>query len=544
MAACFAHGRYDGEEASRCMSSLLAMGYRRFELDLYWDDAHRVWSLCPADLPSSDASSLQGGNSTSPPLSTHIGESESAREERVASSCASSIDISGVTSLLLDYFQHSENTIDARLIYVLLNIHASAISPTSYTSLGSHFRDSLSAYIYSPTHLQEDRKDLKSSWYSVHREHQPDGTYYTTDASLGIIQSTPNGWPSEGYVVISKGRRLLLGWGTIDPQLRGYDFAGDGDIIFPPEYIHSLANATQMNELCNIDSITGYSTGTNSSWAYTSKLDGAGSRTNKAMPLDPILNNVSNISSCGISLLLHDTLSNSTVLEDPVPYTRVVQATTWSWALDELGKLDPNKSDNTRPKGSGLRCALMGSSLGSRWRVGDCTEEHHAACRLSNDPYSWRLSSHATAYSSASDACPPDTSFAVPRTGVENAHLYALLRAGTTVNGSGVWLDLNSLHRQACWVTGGQNATCPYNVSQDALQRREVLVTLISGILVLVVAGLTAFVKCSAHRRTSRRKGKRREAGWEYEGYVSGLIACLDDNHMARWLITRIVCVK
>jgi hypothetical protein len=44
---CFPNGRYEDTAAARCFSNLLVLGFRRFELDVYWDLTRRLWSLCP-----------------------------------------------------------------------------------------------------------------------------------------------------------------------------------------------------------------------------------------------------------------------------------------------------------------------------------------------------------------------------------------------------------------------------------------------------------------------------------------------------------------
>ena len=51
-AACFYENRYEDDNAGNCVSNLLAAGFRRFELDLYWDQGRSVWSFCPVSIPA------------------------------------------------------------------------------------------------------------------------------------------------------------------------------------------------------------------------------------------------------------------------------------------------------------------------------------------------------------------------------------------------------------------------------------------------------------------------------------------------------------
>ncbi|KAF2732180.1 hypothetical protein EJ04DRAFT_514039, partial [Polyplosphaeria fusca] len=56
-AACFAHNQYENKAFQKCFSNLLAVGFRRYLIDVYWDPNRAVWSLCPVQVPSTDAES-------------------------------------------------------------------------------------------------------------------------------------------------------------------------------------------------------------------------------------------------------------------------------------------------------------------------------------------------------------------------------------------------------------------------------------------------------------------------------------------------------
>jgi hypothetical protein len=90
-------------------------------------------------------------------------------------SCTTTINYYVLTSVLLDYLQKTENTLDAHLLYLILNIRASASttkptlpapSPTSLPQaenyLGNLFSGNLSTFVYSPRNLQTERADLNS----------------------------------------------------------------------------------------------------------------------------------------------------------------------------------------------------------------------------------------------------------------------------------------------------------------------------------------------------------------------------------------------
>ena len=553
------------------------MGFRKLDVDLYWDAGRQIWSLCPPAIPPSPqssatssaltglASSIATGSATGLPISsssespTNLGKrtndaitsasqisdsttltssSTSAllthsvlENSNISYTCSSSINLSAFTSLLLDFIQRSETTVGAHMIYLALNIHAapsastsvaatapSSSYPPSSSSPGSYFRGPLAEYLYTPSQLLQDRANLNDSWYTVARNLQPDPAYFITKVGPGNIHYTPDGWPSEGFVEVSKGKRLFVGWGTIDPQMQGYKLDGDSGIVFPSGYIQSSLKVSgstlgQVNTGCYFDASETNLAKVNSSWSFSSGVEGFSYPTANTASLEPTLNLFSNLSSCGINPFVNWTILNWTASQDFSPYQRVAQGTTWSWAAEEPLNYTGNDSDS----GSTFRCAFMDATSNGRWRVRQCSENYYGACRDYNEPYSWRLTSYPTTYNLSSQLCPLNSSFGVPRTGLENAYLYAKIRNQQDISGKGIWVDFNSLHIEGCWVSGGQNATCPYYVRTDLENRRVVLVPLIGALIVLLIAALTVFVKCNAQRRLSRRK-RRREGGWDYEG--------------------------
>ncbi|KAF2193249.1 lectin C-type domain-containing protein [Zopfia rhizophila CBS 207.26] len=53
-AACFAHNQYESSAFQKCFSNLLASGFQKYLIDVYWDPGRSVWSLCPAEIPPSE----------------------------------------------------------------------------------------------------------------------------------------------------------------------------------------------------------------------------------------------------------------------------------------------------------------------------------------------------------------------------------------------------------------------------------------------------------------------------------------------------------
>ncbi|KAH7391519.1 hypothetical protein BKA64DRAFT_677830 [Cadophora sp. MPI-SDFR-AT-0126] len=624
-AACFSGNRYEDDSAGKCVSNLLATGFRRFELDLYWDEGRSVWSFCPVSIPSSiqnvdplstvtlfpgSTSASNFSQSISPATVSNFSQSTSPATLSVQSSsstslnlverqgntaaptltnsaptsstesslgellpsvsaipdtpnsplvaigpyvCTTSINLSTFTSLLLDYIQKTENTLGAHLIYLSLNLHAAASEqdpnapapqpsslPLGSDHLGFQFAGNLTDYIYTESELLSDRLNLNESWYNIQNElYRPvDGYYKTTRTPNGILTSE-DGWPSEAYIEFANSKRLLIGWGNVDPQMAGYNFTGDAGTIFTDGFIQDLQTDVRATDDgvvtngCFISNSTDAVSQVNSSWAAQSDLSSFEYPTAASADLTPLLNLTTHLTNCGISPLLNNTLLSVTANQNSTPYTLFCASTIWSWAPNS-----PQNASTTRSPPSSdsqiFRCAIAthtnsDNPYPGRWIVDDCSAKRYAACRLRNAPYTWKLADVAVSYSFADENCPDAYEFAAPRTALENAYLtLAMRRSERDFDGHGAWVDFNSLDVEGCWTTGGPNATCPYKEAvgkKNELNRREILVPTIAAIIVLITFGLTVFAKCvgnrSSKRRVSRRRTKTAENGFVYEGVPS-----------------------
>lgn len=615
--ACFAHLEYEDTTASRCFSNLLATGFRRFEIDLYWDVTRRLWSLCPVELGNADSlfnsttsaaaqptqttvASLATGqltdddainavgypntvyekqasdNSTTslgsdasestltlPSITTTASLSAGAITTAVATgsassatgvtspnasegtllelgpySCTTSINFQLFTDVLSAYLGNTETDLNATIKYLVMNLHAaapareptrSAVTPSANALprdsnlLSSILSANNSAYMYTPHELQEQRADLNASggWYTVSRGFQPNSAYFDVVEDGGHA-STPNGWPSESFIEIAKAKRLLVGYGNIDPQMQGYNFSGDFASIFAQGYLEapqaSTATADGVDAPCFFHNNLQTLSAINSSWAI-STLDDSTSQ--------PILTTAANLTRCGISPLLNETLQNVSAAEDYRPYQRYAYSTIWPWAPGEPRNISNTDADNDQQ----LRCAALNATAG-RWQAADCTQSHFGACRVGHEPYRWHIGDSKAMYARVDATCDDDTTtFSTPRTALENSYLVAAWQAYLASSHTPsdddsddldtlLWLNFNNLDAATCWVVG-QNATCPY-LPQTTNEEQQVVVPTVAGVVVFVLAVLTVFVKCAANRQSSRRKGRRRgEEGWDYEGVPS-----------------------
>jgi hypothetical protein len=453
--------------------------------------------------------------------------------------CSTQLDFHQFLNVLYGHFIATEDNLNATTKYIILNLHAASSVSGSSNSDATPSQDNLpqgnnllsslisannSQYLYTPQLLDDQRSDLNkpTSWFTVRQSITPDSTFYQVDRSSNNIVSTPDGWPSESVIEFARARRMLAGFGHIDPEMQDYDFALDASTIFAPGYLQdsreiTLASNGSVTSGCFFNSDEASVANANSSWATSSN-------TGLNPTLDISLAQAGNITGCGISPILNTTLSNATADVNPLPYKSYVTSTIWSWAANEPQNLNSNAQQEDADDSTGIayRCAVL-NATSSHWQSHECGNSHHAACRVENSsPYDFRISDSSAAYAKAEDACRNGIAFAAARTALENSfltHAWRDYRSEHDVEDELLWVDFNDLDIAGCWVIG-QNSTCPYQDKQVG-EGRKVIVPTVAAVIVFVLAILTIFIKCASNRRNTRRRRKRMDDGWDYEGVPS-----------------------
>ncbi|OBT47669.1 hypothetical protein VE00_02267 [Pseudogymnoascus sp. WSF 3629] len=567
-AACFGDRVIGEGELARCFSNLLSVGFRRFELDLYWDAGRSLWSFCPVEMkqmpgdengsssisqsgtpatttnqnslsfPAGVATSIQGkGTNDALPVSG-TSEGSSASPVPTPSSeplhtegpykCSPAATLETFGHQLHSYLVDTQNTLAAQISYYVFNIHAAA-SPTSPDSpaqapthlpaggelIGGMLSSNLTSYIYTPINLSNNRANLNSSWYTVPERYRPVTDYYTIEIGDNAVWSTDDGWPSESFIEFSSLKRVLFQFGTIDPQMQGADYTSDASILFPPGYITqpqpsvSINSTDRLTSGCYLHSPPATPSNTNSSWATY------------ALTTPPTNNTLTSLTTCGISPHLNTTLTHP-ASTSPLPYRSFALSTHWSWAPSE----PQNYSMTLSPANADLmRCAV--ASPDGSWAVASCADKYFVACRAS--PFNWSISDHSVAFPFAPSACPQGTTFVPPASALENAYLAQAQRdSHRDYDRPGVFVAFNSVQVDGCWVIGGSGAVCPYDrvTLLSFARQREIVVPTVAAVIILVISALTVFSKVAGNRRVGRgrrgrEKGGRAANGFVYEGVPS-----------------------
>ncbi|ETI27913.1 hypothetical protein G647_00362 [Cladophialophora carrionii CBS 160.54] len=482
-------------------------------------------------------SSSAATSTTGVAVPTSTGASGSTLLELGPYVCSLDLNLGSIISLYDDYFDHTSDTISARLQFLDINLHAAAPFtdpsapahtpmsgrlPSGEDLVGAKFRNNFARNVFTPQDLEEDRQNLNRSWFRDNYRVNTDTAYFSTVATAkDRVLSTPDGWPGEAWVLLTDSRRLLVSWGQIDAQMAQYDFLTDSSNVFNASDLNTTP-AVEWDARGDITSGCFYHEGestfaaTNGSWAVA-VID------NTDPSALPTL--AQNMTACGISPVLNMTIGGSSPLNNMSSYRDFVQSTVFGWAPGEPANASSMKENDD------LRCAVLDSTGGYRghWRVETCQKSRRAACRIAGQPYAWRLSTFNVPFGAAPDACPEHTEFDLPRTGLENTYLYHKVLNDTSRDCddddcdeimSGIWINFNSLDQPNCWVIDGPNATCPYSDFQEGQQQRQILIPTIAAIIILILSVLTLLVKCNQNRRNGRAR-RRGENGWEYEGIPS-----------------------
>lgn len=509
----------------------------------------------PASLPSiSTTATLSAGEVTSAVATgnpSNTGTDSTGEGTLIGAgpyTCTTSIDLHLFMDVLADYLSNTETNLNATVHYLIMNLHAAAPAdnptspayapaagslPSGPNILSSIIEGNNSAFLYTPRELLEQRADLnaRDSWFNIATNLRPNSAYFTLNETAEVV-STPDGWPSEGFIELAQAKRLLASYGNVDPQMQGYNFSADAAQIFDRDYLTSsqdseieLSSDGGISDGCFFQPSTYALSAVNNSWAqYSPSSDSS-----------LFLDGVANITNCGITPLLNETLQNVTANQNFRPYAAYVTDTLWPWAEGQPGPPKDEDSDDNLDN----RCAALNATSG-RWQASDCEVAHYGACRVNDSPYQWAISSAQGIYQKVDAACNDNKSFDAPRTALENTYLVATWRdylsshpdpnanTNTNQNGAGssstsvkelLWLDANDLDAATCWVVG-QNTTCPY-LPTTVSETRQVVVPTVAAVIVFGVALMTIFVKCAANRQNVRRKRRRGTEGWEYEGVPS-----------------------
>lgn len=388
-AACFGNNVFDANTFSKCISNLLAVGFRRLLVDLYWSPERRSWSFCPVSVPlgfdAQPNSTSSGSAATKRAISSVTSSSGSQLYQLGPYLCSPDLDVSALIDVLHSYFESTTSLLNVYLEFIIFNLHvaASASAPSESAAavsgselpkdserLGRLLDGSLGQYIYGPDQLATERSNLNDSWYRVNHGYEPITDYFTIRQDSSGLQSTPDGWPCSKYVQLANWRRVFFGYGKVDPQLDAYDLSSD-NVLFAPSYLTNFVNVSSatdgsLDDGCLYDPDAYKVSQVNSSWAQSTRIP-IPSTADTTAGLGGMSSMVTNLTACGLSPLLNDTLFGATAGADVGTYRNISLSSSWAWSTGQPADSDSESRVNPRE-----RCAVIDLSTGGHWQAIGC----------------------------------------------------------------------------------------------------------------------------------------------------------------------------
>jgi hypothetical protein len=411
------------------ISDLYDMGYRRFELDLWWNNATASFQLCPVQIIANSSANVsqvitttltQEATTTSASsttsfltiLTTTVTASSTSAiptpDPNVPMplangySCAPGADFDAVLSTFKSILSKTDNQLrQAGLIFLNLNLHALPslstrndtvdLSLPSNSSLSEEINQTLTDWLYTPVSLAKERQNINTSFLADTANPIIDiPAYYNVIINNETkFASTPNGWPTTRHLFETSGRRLLVGFGSVDLVSSLYDIAQDSSTIFPSGTFGGQSQLIPANSVTNrIDSCLGpngavfgvsgevdfNSTTTTANYSFASS---------ESITLnDPLsYDSLQAIVSCGLSPIVNSPLQDVNS-GNSSPFNPIA-GTIWSW-------LPPSEPKNTSLPANGtenvVACAALQADSG-RWVVLDCNIQLSLACRVDDKAY-------------------------------------------------------------------------------------------------------------------------------------------------------------
>jgi hypothetical protein len=410
------------------ITDLFSMGYRRFELDLWWNNATASFQLCPEQIVtntttnSTHVMTTTFTQETATILSTSTSFFNVTVTRTIMASptpsatalnltepillpnnytCAPGADFQAVLDTITSILIGTDNQLKlAGLFILVLNLHTlPLLSSNSSTDLSVPFQQSLSDqinttlgdWLYTPQELTSERQNVNASFLADTANPIIDipAYYQLIFNNVTGTASTPNGWPSTRHLFEIQGRRLLIGFGSIDMSPMTYDISQDTSIIFPPATFGGQDQLIPSSSIAdNSESCIGPQ-GVVFGASGMEDFNSTSPTGNKTFALseDPSPSNAPSYASlqgivnCGLSPLIDSPLQN-TNSGSLSPYTPIA-GTVWSW-------LPPTEPQNTSLPVNGtdnvFACAALLADSG-RWVVLECNTQLNIACRANSSLY-------------------------------------------------------------------------------------------------------------------------------------------------------------
>ncbi|KAG7195778.1 Maintenance of telomere capping protein 6 [Scheffersomyces spartinae] len=495
--------------------NLLNVGTQTLMVDLYWNGATQIWQLCPAPYPAN---------------TTYTDDTIRLEWKGKTYNCDPSLTMALMVKSMVSYFGDTNNVLLVNIINLIINLKEIDFSTSNNGTVAS--KGDLSKYIPQTGSINT----------------YGNSTLVDTFAEFGTLAFTPldqdifNGLRDDSFYNISGTSTpsvYYLAWldlNRVAVRIAGNEVKDnwysynitetDKSVIFFPEnpnamMVASVTNETVLNECTTLLNNMGN--------IQTSQLVDMATKQHFKFILDDDTDSFNNDSytrfiSCGYSPILNAkeySISNFTTGEDVRSQDLGAIINNFlarTFLLTELTDVDDEESMK-----AATRCVVFVSDLLSK--VANCYNQYPYACQNISNPVDWFIGDDEREYFDAySDACPEGYQFSVPHLLVE---LISMRNEIHKKNISyPVWVDINDITVNLCFVSGGPYANCPY---QETVSKQK-LVGLIApsfvvGAVILVLMFLERFFRTNPIQTRRKTYWRRRVLEFnklhEYEGVPS-----------------------
>jgi hypothetical protein len=467
-------------EALDVFKRVLGSGYRSIYLDLYWNEDLNEFQLCPGKVPNTGAPDS-------------IKKVEGLYGSHY---CQRNFSLDDILLQMSEYIKATDTDISVNVM--LMRLYLYRLDDTKADgkvaqNISSKLISYLDNRIYTPVDLRNDRKN---------------------GFTFGVSGKSENGYPTAHRFLLELKQRIMVSVTYMNLDKDAYDISQDEDTVFEidedrsgPDYMNSdESNDAGMSyvtdktpKMCHSNS-TEYLSTINSTTVKTWRtiLD------TKDNPFTT--ENIRDYVQCGFSPVINTGLKTMQELVEPV------DASIWAWSLEQPTWKHSNNKTNEEDGPVAWECAILDTD---GWKVANCYAKYKSLCRANNMAYDWNIGEKEENYFEAINACEGQNYFSVPRTALQNK--VAMIELNNSLP---VWIDLNSISVDNCWVTGGPYASCPYHpVSNNRNEVVKLSIAAMVAFLLVVLILLLKLDKVPLKKHQYRwRRLVNKAAEEEYEG--------------------------
>ncbi|CEP21010.1 MTC6 [Cyberlindnera jadinii] len=453
--------------------TLLDSGIHSVVADLYWNEGLRRFQLCPVPF---DNILWQFENSTV----RYFEEGTSSYQ------CEVGLGLEDLIYAVSEYLDESNTNLKADIMVMIFNI----ISIGS----GRQYDASLQG---SPNNTIANT----ASYFFGSKLFTP--SLLENQDTLDSTSNNPNGYPTlQDFLFNQLHRVLTVTWKRSLPTNTTYNLSSDNGVVFNSSYFNSFTPLQNVY----MDNVTERAT---VPWRFSFDSDED----------EFTASSMNSVVLEGYSPILdHDSGNvNQTIA--------LFNQSLWSWDVNEpkspsVAKATDDSSDNSFSKDA-YRCAVIGSD--GLWRVANCYSDHRGACRGSNE-FDWRTTRNVGSYFNMDDMCnniEGDYTFSVPETSLQQKYLANYISSQNI--SATVWINMNSIAVEDCWITGGPYANCPYQRVQSKRNfARMIVPASVAAAFVIAMMLLMRFRKVPIQKNRKRwRHIEREKTEGEYDGVPS-----------------------